>query len=1040
MKKNIKYLLIFTFLLFIFPINGHANSSMFSYNISTIKIINDRMAVSGWAYFTFQDFCNIDNPQYEGYEMTNLEEVYDERDPNPDKKPIEKNVSHGVANRCSGKGYNSVIYRLVLQPNSGNAPKIYSKSTSGSMQNMRREGVSATCINYWKPSTYDKKTGIGYAIHCDGAIAEFGEFPNTPINYGQRNFNVNYTRNGYWEGTYFYDDVGFAGVFDLNDMVENVEYTLYVEIVRGGYIERFPVAAPGKAVSSEGRIVKSKNSEKITLKSQYYDYFLNYSPDKGVINQDAGTVYYLNGNQFFQLPPGNGKGGGYFTSYLEYDILSIKESGPTKNSYRLGSFDFYQLGTTGKFKDDYTEPGKESSRFYAASPWVSFSGVVKISKKKTTECGGTEPLSDDRKSYCSKYPKPDDYDDCCICGGTLPDTDERKLYCAMEENQNDTYCCDNKRLCPPTTDDKLVPVTPTKYTYWNLNAKQEETSYRVVSENTSIKDYPKYCAATDETITMVTTDDMLLQYNNTFCYQKGSFTSNSPNKKDYILTYAGGSYSLNVKYNTQLACVNLEKRIVKRIDYYDQECSYRDSSTSDDDLYFLDDSLPSGFPTLDVNKNGKFDIESLKPTLEKIPTIYLSDTTSNQKTVDFDVDIKFSEVSSSKYTGSSLVYNHIKKLKEKDKSFTEPLGGKQSDINTSKTFVRKVVISKDINKEVGEFRCSTLDANTNECTPSEVNGLHSSLEYTDEHYYGKILLKSELLESKEVWNSGYSSIAYYSNKYKYWYEGTVTKTMYVTLEDEYYEDVLDMEATYTIPAEAVPSTIRDRFESGGEKYISQVNLSDYYQITMGAKDYNLVDNQYFGVAGTWNMDKTLCALDVTDHKCDPGRETCACKYDDKGNLERGLHYTECMYFRVVSVTSLFPGRGLSLCVNPTSNCRQPGRNWLYVSNDFKRADNFDYIKDKPMYHITLNPSTMNKIASNYKEYYTNIDLGSWYDPSKCTYNGNSRCSSDYESSILNGLGKGVFTRNYDIINTRYRTLKNMDGVNIYETSKIIGGD
>ena len=1088
MRRYFKYFIVFIFMLFLVPISSNAKTSKFTYGINGINISEDKMIVNGWAYKTFINFCNSDNQNYNNYEM---------------KDKSGNNV--GIASRCGGKGFDSVQYKLYLHSDNGNVKNIYAVKRDGTSGNLRRIGISATCVNYYKP------TVDGKAEHCDGALATFGEFPSEPIDYYRRNYNVQNRVNNYSEGTYFYDDIGFIGVFNMADLQDDVTYTLYLSLTINGRTEEIPVAAPGLTVSIDGKLVtQSKTSNKITVKSDYDNFVLNYSPDVGQINQDAGSVYYKKGNGFAQFT--KSLGGGYFTPYRNYTIKSIllsQNASIVGNHERIGGFDFYNLGTTGSFTNDYTTPGKNYT-YYAISPWVEIEGSLKLSKNKINQsCGGTKEGSTARKNYCNQATKPSDYAICCnnlICGGTSPNTRAREEYCT--NNPNDGACCSSGGNCPIETTDKLDPVDPTYYTYWN-QASTEDTGYRVVTgTNTTVKDYPKYCAATDSTSTMLTTDEMLRQYNNAFCYQKGSFATTSPNQADYILTYSGGAYSLNTNYDTDLVCVSLANRRVTNVKYYDENCNYKGQSGGDNEVHFLDDNYnfdksdnltdeslsfwttcttsnscppeatncPSTvtYPCketiewksswdytstdhLGYNRVGKFSIDVLEAKLKEVPQLYLTDTTINQKVAKFDVNTTVEKDTQTKLysqNNASLMLDYIEEKQSKDSSFSDPLAGM-----TKSTFVQKLQLKRYINadessikeKSFGSKSYSCRSTTLTTCTGEDAykkfveecdnkwETLSQTIEYASNHYYGTLNLNYENVSEKEhTGKCGELTCTdryKYTCKYKFWYEGEVTKTMYVTIEDTYKEESIKLNANYTLNPNSVPDEIKERFEESGEKYVSQVNLSDYYQITLGSSDYNSSDGKYFGVAGTWNMDKALCALDVTDHYCNPEEATCACKYDKKGNLEKGVYYSDCLDFRIVSVSSLFPGKGSSLCVNPTSNCRQPGRNWLYVSNDFKRTDNFNYTKDKPMYHITLTPSTMNKIASDYKEYYTNIDLGGWYNPSKCTYNGNSRCSSDYESSILNSLGSSVFTRNYDIINTRYRILKNMPGVNVYKTSR-----
>ncbi len=1136
MKKNILYLSVTVFLLFLLPISVKA--SVFTYGINSITVDDEKVAIRGWAYYTLMDYCNSDNRTYNGYKMT------------------DKNGNDvGVAERCAGKGIDSVKYRLYAQPNNNNNGIIYAKNRDGNSStwaNLRVQGTSATCVDYFKP------TVNGKAEHCDGFLAPLGEFPNEPVNYSRRNFNVQNNTPQYNEGqygTYFYDDIGFFGYFDLSSFKDGETYKIYLEVTHSGTGKSDPhlIAAPGLVVTGDGLTVKS-DGQKVKVNSNFDQIFINHGLNQGKINQEKTMPYYNDNGKIKQKGPSSG--GGYFKSsenYVIKEVLPINRINLAGDTSRLGGFEFYNLGTKKTFNNDkLLLSGNVFDRYYAISPWISYSGLITI-KKDAQKCGGTLQGSDERKAYCDisdGKKKPSDYNICCsslICGGTKPGTAARRNYC--RSNPNDTACCftPGGGNCPIEIDDKFDPIDPEYYTYWN-NANTTDTGYRTTTNkgsSTEVKDYPKYCAASDSTYTLFTRDKngiLEKQYNKAFCYQKGSFTTTSPNKADYILTYSGGAYSLNVNYDTELICVSLDQRRVVGVDYYDEDCNYKGHASNDRDIHFADEEFDSDTVSeyLLYNKEGKFSMDIIKDKIKNIPQLYLVDTTTHQTVSVFNVDTTINEPTQIAYSanGSSSMFKHMSEIAAKDSSFSDPLGGFPTSTFVQKLEITKYVddynsdsmksanlnqgcrwekkrnddgtyyyeYSKNCNDQVEKFddKCSDLESKArdrfNNMSDEEKNRYPETVTYNKDHYYGILerqfgriggnnysasdeipcnpgsngcvdinmcdravddckigcnkncdrgdkecraevqQCRAECANAEEECEPNWVKQQFTitdSCSYGIYYEGEVTKTMYVTIEDTYKEESIKLNANYTLTPDSVPDKIKDRFEELGEKYVSQVNLSDYYQITLGSSDYNSSDGKYFGVAGTWNMDKALCALDVTDHYCNPEESTCACKYDKKGNLEKGVYYSDCLDFRVVSVSSLFPGKGSGFCVNPTSNCRQPGRNWLYVSNDFKRTDNFNYTKDKPMYHVTLTPSTMNKIASDYKEYYTNIDLGSWYNPSKCTYNGNSRCSSDYESSILNSLGSSVFTRNYDIINTRYRTLKNMPGVNVYKTSRSI---
>lgn len=1102
MKRFLTFLLLCSICFLVSPLNSFAatTKSRNVYGINRIYITDDTLRISGWAYRTFTNFCNVENQTYGNYNMKDSSGNY----------LTDDDTKKSISSKCSGKKYGSVVYKVVAIPKYG-GKKIYAKGTNDST-NLRRLGTSATCVNYYKPSTLLNNSGA--SVHCDGKVALFGDFPSEPIDYERRNYNVDQDVNGYYEGNYFYDDIGFSGSLDLKELEDNMEYKLYLEMTVDGKTYSFSIAAPGLVVSLEGVTLKSKTASKIEVKNTNLDFVLNYSLKFGVINQDSGNVYrFLNKDGFQQYT--KSKGGGYFKPSEQYDILDIVEFQNIElsnggNLARLGGFDLYNLSTTSAFSNGYILPGDDSDKYYAMSTWVSFTGALTLLKTapKTDDCGGTDEGSTSRIMYCHLSPKPNDYDKCCgLCGGTLEGTLARENYCAM--NPTDSTCCRTVGLCPAESTDDLDPADHIYYTYWDTSVTFENKFTSAYKNGTSnVKNYPKYCSGVDSTSTMITTDDMLQQYNNAFCYQKGSFSTTSPNQADYILTYSGGAYSLNVNYNTDLVCVSLANRRVTNVKYYDENCNYKGQASNDGEVHFKDDgytwnstidsneetytywgtctqsnncpsqatncpstvqvpcqqtvTFKSGIKytyteNLDYNRNGKFAISSLEEKLKIVPTLYLKDSTTNQVTTKFNTETKVTKndtVSTYANNNSSLMMQYINDRKTLDPDFSDPLSG-----STKSTFVQKVVLKRYIDNYASGVRsfgsasyscrstslgdqCSGETAYDNfvDNCAKKADSFDKKLRYQSGHYYGDLNLYYEnVSESKTTSRCGKITCTTrytYTCKYKVWYEGEVTKTMYVTIEDSYKEENMNLVANYTLSSDSVPDSIKERFEDTNEKYVSQVNLSDYYQITMGSNDYDKDKNsgKYFGIAETWNMDKALCALDLTDHDCDPSESTCACKYNG-ASLEKGVYYSECLDFRVVSTNSLFPGKGNYKCENPLRLCRQPGRNWSkYLETGLLSSNNIDYVKDKPMYHIVLTPSVMNNIINNNKDYYTNIDL-TGYNPSKCTYAGDSRCSYDYWSTMLNGLDSSVFTRNYDIINLRYRQLKAL-GANEYKTSKV----
>lgn len=1100
MKRVLTFLLLFSACFLIFPLNSIAAETTLKssdvYGINSISITDDEFTISGWAYITFKNFCNTDNSTYQKYEMTD-----------------KNGKSLGIAADCKNKGFNNVVYKIKALGEDGDV--VYAKNSSGG-ENLRRQGISATCVNYYKPTASDGKS----SVHCDGATALFGEFPTNPINYKRRNYNVQYyDTNFFYEGAYFYDDIGFAGKIRLEELKNDVNYTLYLEVtVNNEKTHSYKIATTGLVISYYGYSLKSSTAKNFKISSSFYDLVVNHSSNIGTINQSAGAVYYKSSNAFKQKSPS--LNGGYFKEYKNYtikEVVSSQQISIVGNRERFGSFSLYNLGTTGSFNNqcssndknkNCTIPGDNYS-YYAISPWVSFSGqlVIKKSINVKSECGGTTLGTTERTDYCNSSIRPDDYNSCCqVCDGTVKGTIERERYCA--NNPSDSTCCDTVGQCPSESYDDLNPAVSKYYTYWDTSVISEKSFTSSYSNGTTTVDnYPKYCSGTDSTSTMITTDGMLLQYNNAFCYQKGSFTTTSPNQSDYILTYSGGAYSLNVDYNTELVCVSLKNRKVTNVKYYDENCNYKGQANNDGEIHFLDDgysfgsridtdsetfkywtmcsktvypdcsNAPAGsncpssvsveVPCLEegtytsdfkyktteflkYNRLGKFNIVDFENKLKEIPSLYLTDNTSNQTVSKFETTINVQKNNSVKtYTenNNSEMLEYIEEQKNIDPSFSDPLGG-----TTKTSFVQKLQLVRNIDnflKRTRSFFSVSYSCNSVRCEPSEytytrcenaIENVDKTYRYAIDHYYGNLDLEYSDVSDSECNDAG-TTCRYYC-KYEYWYKGDVTKTMYVTIEDSYKEENMNLVANYTLSSDSVPASIKERFEITNEKYVSQVNLSDYYQITMRSTDYDKDKNsgKYFGIAETWNMDKALCALDLTDHDCDPAESTCTCKYNG-ASLEKGVYYSECLDFRVVSTTSLFPGKGNYKCENPLRLCRQPGRNWSkYLETGLLSSDNIDYVKDKPMYHIVLTPSAMNNIINNNKDYYTKIDL-TGYNPSKCTYAGDSRCSYDYWSTMLNGLDSSVFTRNYDIINLRYRQLKAL-GANEYKTSKIFssGGE
>ena len=1010
MKRTLKYFIII-FIMLILPTKAKA----ITYSIEEAIMKDTELSIKGWAYFVNKNFCNSDNGKYKKYKTDD---------------------NGAVANKCSGKGYNSVKYQLYLVPVNGNADRIYFKNNrrdsnnQGSVDNLRYNGVSATCVNYYKGNVKEinKETGeeITKVVHCDGVLSQLGEIPDEPITYIQRNKNVQTNAGGGGE-SYFYDDIGFSGYVDLNELVPEVKYTLYLDIILdGGTPQSFNITMPGINVSTGGDTTldsKDSNGETTYVGPNETKYILGSLPESGTINQDYTMPYYIDDSVLKQK--GKTQGGGYFregysyfvnsTLYIEY-ILGV-------HNYiieRTGGFKFFQLGTTGIFENKYIYPGTKNKDYYAIAPWLDFSGSYTIVRHVKEECGGTKEGLSDRIAYCNNTPKPDDYNTCC------------------QDKQ--------VGICEEETTDQLKLITSTPYTYWDTTPPQGvDVETELNTKNESIQNYPKYCSNKDFTNTMYN-DAYRDQAIQAFCYQEGGFTtsSNTKNEKNYILTYTGGAYTLNVEYNTRLVCTSLDNRTITEIRYYDpgKTCSKVGTVTleGDAEVKFLDEVSDGN--KLNYNKNGIFDVNvdndvgSLVSKIKNVPTLVLKDTTADQNEITLESKMTI--------TKSGNLENMNEYIKNANNG---------SDPRTNNSFVQKLELTKKITSEDGYGSDSVTSSCSFESPSSSCNATtdekpDKTKEYAKDYYYGKLDLtygevKGGCDSDKETGKGGCSYTAQYS------YTGTVKKLMYVTIRDNYKTEYVDLNFKYTIPPEAIPQSIRDRFENAdGEKYVSQINLSDYYQIIINSKDYKKGSGEGFGIASNWDIDKALCILDVTSFPkvCDPSKEECGdlpycdpskqnCK-DDNDTI--GDHYTDTFAYRIVSTTALFPGKDFSRCKNPTGGCRQPGRNWNnYLKSDQKSAfllpTNIDYTPETPMYHITLSPSTMNKIISENKDYYTNITLGSWYNPKECV-NSSGRCSSDYESDMLDKLGDSIFTRNRKIIYGRYKVLSQY-GVNEYLTSK-----
>lgn len=1156
MKRVLTFLLLFSVCFFASSLNSFAatTKSRNVYGINSISITDSQILINGWAYRTFTNFCNTDNSTYASYQMSD----------STGKILNESSI-------CSNRGYSSVVYSIKAVGDDGHV--VFATNTSGG-KNLRRQGTSATCVNYYKPTTSDGKS----SIHCDGSIAPFGEFPSNPINYQRRNYNVqNYNKTLFSEGAYFYDDIGFAGKIDVSELKNDVSYTLYLDMTVNDKTYSFTIAAPGLVVSISGHtILNSKNDSKINVSSSEFNFVLNYSSNYGVINQDAGSVYVLSDSKFKQFSPS--LGGGYFTKGLTYNIkgmIPFSSISVYGNRERIDSFDLYNLGTTGSFSSNYTKPGDDYS-YYAMATWVSFSGklvLIKTGLSTNKICNGTVFGTTARIGYCNQNPKPDDYNTCCECGGTLPDTVARATYCS--KNSDNFSCCPSSGNCPPETIDKIDDIIPENYTFWDSSTSSDKESYYTNISKKTILNFPKYCTETDKTSTAFNNVlGMTLEYNNAFCYQVGGFTtvSDSIQSSDdklpfskYYITYSGGNYKLNVRYETELVCVSLDNREIIGIsvkghdgnctvsnnlndsdikwngedtteepddtfDYYDSKYYYNHKQSgcnvscfdtpggehcepTDGSLYLetvgeydgdgnrsnknicysgfkkssQDSIVTNGYtssPPLNVSKEGKFDITSTEvlKNFENIPTLKVSDSTSNSKDLVFDVNL-IKDYSNEKVSFETSYSNDSSYMKEylNDNNISSPLNHESYSVFTKAITVKKYVAmykpktvichyyhgdqasSKFIDSTYYNMYNCLLQRLTGKYSTYTTDPVPTEISYNEDNYSGTLKLKfvgdNNLIDTykkgysdslyKDYINSDYKNtdINYNLMTYdkpnsktrsqinliaslNYFYEGWVEKTIYVTVKSNYKEQRIKLYADYSLPL----SSVSDRFSEISGKWVSQINLSDYYQIKVDSTSHSVDSGNKFGVAETWNMDKALCALDLTDHDCDPSESTCACKYNG-ASLEKGVYYSECLDFRVVSTTSLFPGKGNYKCENPLRLCRQPGRNWSkYLETGLLSSNNIDYVKDKPMYHIVLTPSAMNNIINNNKDYYTNIDL-TGYNPSKCTYVGDSRCSYDYWSTMLNRLDGSVFTRNYDIINLRYRQLKAL-GANEYKTSKV----
>lgn len=1019
MKRTLKYFVVITFIMLILPIKTKA----ITYSIDQAVMNDTILSIQGWAYFVNKNFCNSDNGKYKEYKTDD---------------------NGAIANKCSGKGYNSVKYQLYLVPINGNADRIYFENNrsdsnhEGSTENLRYKGVSATCVNYYKATTAN-----GDVVHCDGELSKPGEIPDKSIKYIQRNKNVQTNAGGGGE-SYFYDDIGFSGSVDLNELVPEVKYTLYLDIILdGGTPQSFNITMPGINVSTGGETTlesKDSNGDMTYVGPNETKYILGSLPESGTINQDKTMPYYIGvddkGSKVLRQK-GPATSGGYFKSGFSYflnstlDITSILGS-HTYISERTGGFKFFQLGTTGVFKGNYIDPGNQNNDYYAIAPWVDFSGRYTIVRHVKEECGGTIVGSPQRIAYCNNTPKPSDYNICC--------QDKQVGICEVE-----------------TTDEPNL-ITPTPYTFWDTaptKGADVETEVNT-QKHDNVENYPKYCSGTDFTNTLYN-DEYRGQALRAFCYQEGGFTTSSStrNDKNYILTYAGGAYTLNVEYKTKLVCTSLNDRTITEIRYYNpsKDCSNVGTAPSDGEVKFLDE--PSDGKKLDYNKMGIFNMESdnkissFISKIEKVPTLYLKDTTTDQITATLN-----SEMTIKDYyivAGNGDMKDYIKKASEKKQDTKDP--------RTSDSFVQKLELTKKINSEydysAGTMtkRCSCFDVPTEEedpdyicpCKPVLPTGSTEpagTVDYEENYYYGTL----NRVYGQTEGGCGRGGCSYST---PYHYEGEVKKLMYITIQNNYKTEYLDLNFKYTIPPEAIPQSIRDRFENAsGEKYVSQINLSDYYQIVLESSNYKKGSGEGFGIASNWDIDKAMCILDVTSYPkvCDPTKEDCddlpycdpskqKCKDD---NDKIGDHYTDTFAYRIVSTTALFPGTSFSDCKNPTGMCRQPGRNWNnYLKSDQKSTfllpTNIDYTPETPMYHITLSPSTMNNIISENKDYYTNINVGKDYNPSLCI-NSSFRCSSDYESEMLDNLGSSIFTRNRKIIYDRYKTLSQY-GVNEYLTSK-----
>ena len=74
MKRVLTFLLLFSACFFVFSLNSFAATTTQSrnvYGINRIYITNNTLRISGWAYRTFTNFCNTNNPTFGNYNMKN---------------------------------------------------------------------------------------------------------------------------------------------------------------------------------------------------------------------------------------------------------------------------------------------------------------------------------------------------------------------------------------------------------------------------------------------------------------------------------------------------------------------------------------------------------------------------------------------------------------------------------------------------------------------------------------------------------------------------------------------------------------------------------------------------------------------------------------------------------------------------------------------------------------------------------------------------------------------------------------------------------